>query len=163
MESEYFDYSCNVNNEKFEHRLKIIEKFVEHIAICPICGAENCGGPEDKFIWAEFEDEKLAIHFGDGKFEEYLSFWHYEGITEDNYKALPNFINEFNEGRGWDGDELNPNSVIDAVDFKKSMDVIKNSMYVNENDEFSTSFYPKIMEFVERVIKGNKVLNILKY
>lgn len=163
MESEYFDYSCNYFNKKFRHRLKIVVKFIEHITICSVCGAENCGGYEDKFIWAEFENEKLAIHFGDGEFEKYLSFWHYEGITEDEYKSLPNFIKDFNECKGWDNDKLDPNSVIDALDFKNSMDVIKKSKYINEQDEFLTNFYPKVIEFIDRVIKENKTLNILRH
>jgi len=163
MKNEYFDYSCTVNGQEFKHKLKIIESFIDHMTICPVCGAENCGGHEDKFIWAEFNNEKLAIHFGDGEFERYLSFWHFEGITEDEYKSLPNFIKDFNEGNGWDNEDFDPNSIIDALDFKKSMDVIKNSNHIKENDEFLTSFYPRVIKFIDRVIKEEKKLNILKY
>lgn len=163
MESEYFDYSCNVNNYEFRHKLKIIERFVENKTICPVCGAEDCGEPEDKFIWAEFENEKLAIQFGGGEFERYLSFWHYEGITEDDYKSLPNFIKDFNESTGWDNAKLDPNSIIDALDFKNSMDVIKKSQYMDEQDEFLTNFYPKVIQFVDRVINEKKTLNILRH
>ena len=163
MENEYFNYSCTVNGHEFQHKLKIIERFIDHLAICPVCGAPNCGGPDDKFIWAEFNNEKLAIHFGDGEFERYLSLWHYDGITENEYRSLPNFIKDFNEGKGWDNDGLDPNSIIDPLDFKKSMDVIKNSMHLKEDDDFLTSFYPKITRFIERVINEEKTLNILKH
>ncbi|MBD3906931.1 hypothetical protein NAL32_19915 [Chryseobacterium sp. Ch-15] len=163
MKDEYFDYTCNVNGQEFKHRLKIAHRFTEHKTICPICGAENCGGPEDKFIWAEFDDEKLAIHFGDGEFERYLEFWYYDGITEKEYKLLPNFIQDFNESTGWNNEELNPNSVIDASDFKNAMNIIKQSKHINDGDDFSKNFYPKIIKFVDQVIKENKTLNILKY
>jgi len=96
-------------------------------------------------------------------FENYLGFWHFEGISEDEYKLLPRFIKEHNEGKGWDDwDEINPNSVIDALDFKNAMNVIKNSKNMEVNDAFLTEFYPVIMEFVDKVINENKVLNILK-
>ncbi|WP_163410057.1 hypothetical protein [Flavobacterium ajazii] len=150
MQNEYFSYSCTVNGQQFKHKLKIVERFIDQITICPVCGAENCGGPDDKYVWAEFDNEKLALHFGDGEFERYLSFWHYEGITEDEYKSLPNFIKDFNEGKGWDNDDIDPNSIIDPLDFKNSLDVIKNSKQLKENDEFLTSFYPKIMKFIIR-------------
>lgn len=156
MKNEYFDYSCTVNDQQFKHKLKIVERFIDHIIICPECGAENCGGPDDKYIWAEFDNEKLAFHFGDGELERYLSFWHYEGMTEDEYKSLPNFIKDFNENTGWNNEDLDPNSIIDSLDFKNSLDIIKNSKQLKENDEFLTSFYPKIMEFIDRVINEKK-------
>lgn len=165
VNKEKYLYTCQINDKVFQHRLTIIARFNECLMQCPICGSQECCGAKDKFIWAEFGKEKLAIHFEDGEFEKYLSYWHYEGITEDEYKSLPNFIKEYNEGKGWDNwnnVDLNPNSIIDAMDFKRAMDVIKNSRYITENDNFLTLFYPVIIEFVKRVISENKILNILK-
>lgn len=79
------------------------------------------------------------------------------------YKALPNFIKEFNECKGWNNEKIDPNSVIDALDFKNAMNFIKESKNNNEHYDFSKKFYPTIIEFVDRVIKENKTLNILKY
>jgi hypothetical protein len=163
VDNEDYNYTCKINDQEFNHKFKISARFIEGLMQCPICGSEDCCGAKDKFIWAEFGNEKFAIHFGDGEFEKYLSYWHYEGISEDEYKSLPNFIKDFNEGKGWDNDNLDPNSIIDALDFKKAMDVIKNSRYITVNDSFLTKFYPIIIEFVDKVINENKVLNILKY
>lgn len=165
VDKEEYQYTHRINGQEFNHNLKIIARFNENLILCPICGSEECCGAKEKFIWAEFENDKLAIHFEDGEFENYLSYWHYDGISEEEYKSLPNFIKDFNEGKGWDNwetDDLNPNSIIDARDFKQAMDVIKNSNHITENDKFLTMFYPVIIEFVDRVINENKILNILK-
>ena len=161
VDNETYNYSCTVNNQIFEYELKIIARFNENLVQCPICGANECYGARDKFIWAEFENEKLAIHFEDGEFENYLSNWYFEGISEDEYKSLPNFLKDFNECKGWYDDAINPNTILDAIDFKNAMEVIKNSKNNENNDLFLTNFYPIIIEFVDKVIKENKVLNII--
>lgn len=163
VDYEEYQYSCIINNQEFHYDFKIIARFNENLTQCPVCGSEECCGAKEKFIWAEFGDEKLAIHFEDGEFENYLEYWHYEGISEEEYQSLPNFIKDFNEGKGWDDwNAIEPNSIIDAVDFKRAMDVIKNSGHIAENDKFLTLYYPVIIEFIDQVINENKVLNILK-
>jgi hypothetical protein len=162
VDYEKYQYTCKINEQVFNYKLKIVARFNENLMQCPICGSEECCGAKEKFIWAEFDNEKLAIHFEDGEFENYLGYWHYEGISEEEYISLPNFLKDFNEGKGWDNNDLDPNSIIDALDFKKAMDVIKNSRHITENDKFLTLFYPVIIEFVDRVINENKILNVLK-
>jgi hypothetical protein len=163
IDNEEYQYSCTINDQEFNYEFKIIARFNEKLTECPVCGSNECCGGKEKFLWAEFDGEKLAIHFEDGEFENYLSYWYYEGISENEYKSLPKFLKEHNEGIGWDDwNEVNPNSIIDALDFINAMDIIKNSRSITENDSFLTKFYPVIIEFTNRVINENKVLNILK-
>ena len=163
VDNEDYQYSCRISDQEFNYKFKIIARFNEKLVKCPVCGSNECCGAKEKFLWAEFNGQKLAIHFVDGEFEHYLGFWHFEGITESEYKSLPTFIKEHNEEKGWnDWEEINPNSVIDAFDFKNAMNIIKNSKDMKADDEFLTKFYPVIIEFVDKVIDENKVLNIVK-
>lgn len=97
-DSNYFEYKSYLNGVEFSYKLKIITDLTE-LCICPVCGAPDCG--EELFLWAEFEKEKLAIHFGGATFRSFLNSWYKEDITEDEYGALPEFIKENNEGKGW--------------------------------------------------------------
>lgn len=163
VDKQDYNYNRRINDQEFNYKFKIIARFNESLTQCPVCGSEECCGAKEKFIWAEFGEEKLAIHFEDGEFERYLDYWYYDGMNESKYKLLPKFIRDFNEGTGWDNTYgLNPNSVIDAIDFRNAMEIIKNSVNITVDDKFLTLFYPVIIEFIDKVIAENKILNIIK-
>ncbi|CAM3672775.1 hypothetical protein MUGA111182_02475 [Mucilaginibacter galii] len=161
----FFDYRSQHTNhsgtviKEYTHRLKIVADLTLH-CICPVCGAPDCGN--DMYLWAEFSGEKWAIHLGADSFDAYLNCWHYDGITEDEYRQLPELIRHSNEMIGWCDIYSEPNNEIDAFDFLKSLEVIKDSDYANDGGEFLEIYYPILKSFTNAVIKENTILNVLK-
>ena len=164
QKGKYFDYysqrttSSGEVLEEYKYRLKIIADLTAS-CICPVCGAPDCGN--DMYLWAEFGGEKLAIHLGASSFAGFLDCWHHEGISEDEYRRLPEFIRQNNEGIGWCDFDSGPNNEIDAFDFLKSLEVVKNSAYGGDGGEFTEIYYPVLKSFVTAAIAENKVLNVL--
>jgi hypothetical protein len=161
---EYFDYVSRRTThdgkvlEECRHRLKIVADLTAS-CICPICGAPDCG--KDMYLWAEFGDEKLAVYLGESSFNSFLDCWYYDGIKEEEYQQLPEFIRQNNEGTGWSDFDSGLCKEIDAFDFLKSLEVVKNSACGKDGDKFSEIYYPVLKSFVNAVIAKNAVLNIL--
>lgn len=67
---------------------------------CPQCGVPACG--QEDILWYEYDSRKIAIIFDGGYFnlagEEFFT----ENIKTIDYSALPNFMKEWNESRGWE-------------------------------------------------------------
>jgi hypothetical protein len=163
QEEKYFDYHSQRRTNsgdvlwEYKYRLKIIADLTTS-CICPDCGGPDCG--DDMYIWAQFGDEKLSIHLGARSFSSFFDCWHYEGIKEEEYKQLPEFIRQNNEITGWCDFDSGPNNEIDALDFLKSLEVVKNSAYSEGDEEFKIC-YPVLKSFAEAVITENTVLNVL--
>lgn len=157
-ESCYYDYYSQVGSIDYKYRLKIIADFTK-LCVCPVCGTPDCG--DEQFIWAEFDNEKLAIHFGGATFGSFLDRWYFDGITEEEYIKLPQFIKQHNECTGWADAYAKPNNIIDAQDFRDALHVIKNSIHTTENDDFSLIYCPAMKDFIDNVIREDKILNLL--
>jgi len=164
QEGTYFDYeSRHTNNEgkilaHYKCKLKIVADLTLS-CICPICGAPDCGS--DMYLWADFDSEKFAIYLGAKSFSSFLDCWYYQGIKEEEYHQLPEFIKQNNEGTGWCDFNSGPNKEIDSLDFLRSLEVVKNSTLDGQRDEFSRIYYPILKSFVDTVIAKNAILNIL--
>ncbi|OOQ60166.1 hypothetical protein [Mucilaginibacter pedocola] len=163
-EGRYFEYNTKRTHgaarvlEECVMRLKLIADLTEH-CICPVCGAPDCGN--ELILWAQFADEKLAVIMGGDTFGSFLSRWHYEGINADDYQKLPEFIKQDNECTGWRSIHAPINKEIDAADFLRSLEVVKNSEYTLPGDEFLEIYYPVLKQFADAVISKDLTLNVL--
>lgn len=148
------DYSGNTLTE-LNHKFKIFADLGK-FCICPICGAPDCG---DEFIlWSQIENQKYAIVLGGGTFGSFLSFWD----ETDNYKELPKFIREHNEGIGWD-DSSNVDFEIEVNDFLSTLEFIKNSKYSKiEGCDFLTNYYPVLKSFCDMIVQHDSKIFVIK-
>ncbi len=160
QEGEYFEYRTQIRQaDRVLKELRLPLKIVADLT-------EYSLGPyyeDDMYIWGEIGGEKLAIHLGESSFSGFFDYcWHYEGIPEEEYLQLPEFIRQSNEMTGWSDFATGPNHIIDINDFLKSLEVVKNSPCGSSNDyEFTRFYYPVLKSFAETVIAEKSALNIL--
>lgn len=156
---DIFNYSYKINGKAHTCQLKLIADLIKP---CSFCGIPACG--EEMYIWATFLDNNLAIGLDGRLFTSFMSDVFKNNVNISNYAILPEFLKEWNEGKGWDDwDNAEGSYQIDANDFNNALEIIKNSkLPSSSSDDYLLVYYPIMKNFVEKVIKENKQLNILK-
>lgn len=132
---------------------EMIVEDLTHLCICPVCGAPDCGA--EYRLWTESEQLNESVIFGGDSFGIYPNYWFYEEIPLDKYRQLPEFVRHYNEFTGW---RDNASTEIDAYDFLRTLESVKNSEKSDQN--FETYYYPVFKTFAESTIKNGYPLFI---
>lgn len=96
---------------------------------CPQCGVPACG--REDILWYEHENQRMAIIFDGGYFDMARDEFYERALEKIEFDSLPNFMQEWNELRGWeecwdyDGYELQIDDFLQSMELLKSCEMGK--------------------------------------
>jgi len=108
-------YSTSIDGTKFDFHV------VKNLTRPCICGIPACG--REAALWYEKETKSIALIFDGGFLESMISKFLEQNKVD--YKLLPEFIQEWNESKGWEDAWFDQICLLNIEDFLKSLDLIE--------------------------------------
>lgn len=126
------DDTYEIESDGKVHVFKVYKNTTEP---CPQCGVPACG--REDILWSESNGQRLSLIFDGGYFDMARDEYFEKEVNETNYRALPKFMKEWNELRGWnecwefDGYELDIEDFILSVESLRKCEMGK---WIKEED-----------------------------
>jgi len=124
---------------------------------CSQCGVPACG--KEDILWYEHEQQRIAIIFDGGYFDLAGQVFLSEYLKTMDYLALPNFMKQWNESKGWEACWDYEGYPLDIDDFIKSIELLERS----NTEKWIT---PKEIEAMKKLAQAamakNAILKIVR-